>query len=89
MHHYCTTTMYKGLILPFKVMLQKTIHNNDFQHNKALQSWTNVTITGNNVVTMLPRCVTQKTSLPIVPCNITYVEGINKRRQTPGEFAYI
>ena len=40
-----------------KVMLHRTIGNDDFSCNTALQYWNNVVIIRNNVATMLQRCV--------------------------------
>ena len=40
-----------------KVMLHRTIGNDDFSCNTALQCWNNVVTIRNNVATMLQRCV--------------------------------
>ena len=44
-------------------MLHKTISNDDFQRNTALQCWNNVATIRNNVATMLQCCVALKKSL--------------------------
>ena len=45
-------------LLPLlKVMLHRTIGNDDFSCNTALQCWNNVVTIRNNVATMLQRCV--------------------------------
>ena len=43
-----------------KVMLHRTIGNDDFLCNTALQCWNNVVTIRNNVATMLQRCVALK-----------------------------
>ena len=43
-----------------KVMLHGTIRNDDFQRNPALQCWSTIVTTQNNVATMLQRCVALK-----------------------------
>ena len=43
-----------------KVMLHRTIGNDDFSCNTALQYWNNVVIIRNNVATMSQRCVALK-----------------------------
>ena len=43
-----------------KVMLHRTIGNDDFSHNTALQCWNTVVTIRNNVATMSQRCVALK-----------------------------
>ena len=43
-----------------KVMLHRTIRNDDFWRNTELQCWNNVVTIRNNVVTMSQRCVALK-----------------------------
>ena len=53
---------YLPFLLPsplslLKVMLHRTIGNDDFSCNTSLQCWNNVVTLRNNVATMLQRCV--------------------------------
>ena len=43
-----------------KVMLNKTIHNNDFQHNTTLQHCCDIVWNGYSIVLTLQRCVALK-----------------------------
>ena len=52
---------FKNCFFSFiKVMLHKTIRNDDFKRNTALLCWNNVVPIRNNVATMLQRCVALK-----------------------------
>ena len=46
-----------SLLSLLKVMLHRTIGNDDFSCSTALQCWNNVVTIRNNVATMLQRCV--------------------------------
>ena len=52
-----------------KVMLHETICNVVFWLNKALQHCCDI-VSNSYIVPTLQRCVTLKSSLPFLPCNI-------------------
>ena len=62
---------YSRLLFLLKMMLHKTICNDDFQHNTALQCWNNFA----TIETVLQQCCSavlrQNSLLQIVPCNTT------------------
>ena len=61
----------KCLISCFKVMLHKTIRNDESSRSTALHHCCDIVSNGCNIVPILQRCVALKSSLRIVPCNIT------------------
>jgi len=56
-------------------MLHEMIRNDDFERNTELQYWNNAATVRNNIATLLKGCVALKSSLRIVPCNITLSQG--------------
>ena len=60
-------------------MLHETIRNNDFYPNIALQYCCDIVLNSHNIVPTLQRSVALKTSLRIVPCNITFSRVLLKK----------
>ena len=61
--HYCQCIVIPPAVTSFKVMLHRTIHNDDFKRNTALQCWNNVAA----ISTMLQLYVALKIVVVIRP----------------------